>query len=124
MILVDTAVWADHLGKPNPRLIDLLNIQQIYSHPHVIGELALGNLRQFDVIIRFLQYLPQPTIASNSEVLEMIRQHELSGSGIGYSDSHLIASLLLTPGSLLWTRDKRLNNVAHKFGLAWSAAAN
>lgn len=124
MILVDTSVWADHLGKPDERLVGLLNNQQVYGHPHVIGELALGNLRQFDVIIRFLKRLPQTTIASDAEVLEMIRQHKLSGSGIGYSDSHLVAALLLTPDALLWTRDKRLNNVAHRFGRALSATAD
>jgi len=121
VILVDTVIWADHLGKPDARLADLLKRQEILIHPHVIGELALGNLRQHDIIIHYLHRLPQTTVASDAEVLAMIRRLKLSGSGIGYSDAHLVASLLLTPGAVLWTRDKRLNAVAHRFGLAWSS---
>lgn len=45
MILVDTVIWADHLGKPDPRLIALLENGQVCTHPHEIGELALGNMR-------------------------------------------------------------------------------
>src|SRR4051812_45297953 len=103
MILVDTVIWADHLGKPEPRLAEILEARQVYAHPHVIGELALGNLRQHDVVLRYLQRLPQATVASDTEVLTMIRQHKLSGTGIGYCDAHLMASVLLTPGILLWT---------------------
>lgn len=121
MILVDTVIWADHLGKPEPRLTKLLDGRHVYTHPHVIGELALGNLRQHDIILRYLQRLPQTTVASDAEVLAMIRQHKLSGAGIGYCDAHLMASVLLTPGILLWTRDKRLNNVAHRFGRGWTS---
>ena len=51
----------------------------------------------------------------------MIRTQKLSGSGIGYCDAHLVASLLLTPDPLLWTRDKRLNAVAHRFGRGWTS---
>jgi predicted nucleic acid-binding protein len=122
VILIDTVIWADHLGKPDPRLIELLDKHQVYMHPHIIGELALGNLRQHDLVIRYLQRLPQLRPALDSEVLVMISRHKLSGCGIGYSDAHLLASLLLTPGTLLWTRDKRFNVVAHRFGLGWTAA--
>jgi hypothetical protein len=73
-------------------------------------------------VIRYLQRLPQLRPALDSEVLVMISRHKLSGCGIGYSDAHLLASLLLTPGTLLWTRDKRFNVVAHRFGLGWTAA--
>lgn len=117
MILVDTCIWAEHLGRPDQRLIDLVQTDDICAHPHVIGELALGNLRQFDVVIRFLKSLRQVNTARDDEVLTMVRDHKLSGSGIGYSDAHLIASLLITPDTLLWTRDKRLYAVAQRFGL-------
>jgi hypothetical protein len=38
--------------------------------------------------------------------------------GIGYIDAHLLAAVRLTPGTLLWTRDKRLLEVATKLGVA------
>jgi hypothetical protein len=121
VILVDTVIWADHLGKPDPRLIALLENGQVCTHPHVIGELALGNMRQYDVIIGYLHRLPKSETASDAEVLAMTRTQKLSGSGIGYCDAHLVASLLLTPDLLLWTRDKRLNAVAHRFGRGWTS---
>jgi predicted nucleic acid-binding protein len=120
MILVDTNIWADHIGKPDPKLAKLVEAADICTHPHVIGELALGNLRQFDLVIRYLKHMHQATVATEDEVLGLIRSHHLSGSGIGYCDAHLIASLLITPETLLWTRDKRLHAVAQRFGAAFS----
>jgi predicted nucleic acid-binding protein len=121
VIIVDTSIWADHLGRPDVRLIDLLDNQQVLTHPHVIGELALGNLRQLGLFVRYMQRLPAAKVASDQAVLQMIQEHKLSGSGIGYTDTHLIASILLTDDTLLWTRDKRLNAVAHRYGRAWMA---
>jgi hypothetical protein len=36
--------------------------------------------------------------------------------GIGYTDAHLLASVLLDRGTALWTRDKRLITAAEKAG--------
>ena len=120
MILIDTSIWIDHLRRPDARLVTLLDNEEVFGHPHVIGELALGNLRQFDVVIRFMNKLPRPTIASDAEVFVMIREKKLHGTGIGYSDSHLLASVLLSPAAVLWTRDKRLNTIAQSMGVAWT----
>jgi hypothetical protein len=120
MILVDTSIWIDHLGKPDQRLIELLENGEVCCHPHVIGELALGNLRQYDLIIRYLSNLLQPSLASDAEVISMIRDRQLQGSGLGFSDAHLIASVLLTPQTAIWTRDRRLNAVALRLGVAWA----
>jgi hypothetical protein len=65
--------------------------------------------------------LPQATIATDSEVLGSIDQATLAGSGIGYIDAHLLAAVRLTPGSQLWTRDKRLLVVTARLGLAYAA---
>ena len=59
MILIDTNIWADHIAKPIPLMSELVETEEVCSHPHVIGELALGNLRQFDLVIRFLKNLRQ-----------------------------------------------------------------
>jgi predicted nucleic acid-binding protein len=55
------------------------------------------------------------------EVLSFIEQQSLHGLGIGYVDAHLLASVRLTPGSALWTRDKRLVKIAEKLNVAASA---
>jgi predicted nucleic acid-binding protein len=78
----------------------------------------MGNLRDFDLVIRFMQGLHHVDVARDEEVVAMVRKHKLSGVGIGYTDAHLIASILITPATLLWTRDKRLHAVAERFGLA------
>ncbi|CAD7026949.1 PIN domain-containing protein [Pseudorhizobium endolithicum] len=120
MILIDTNIWADHIAKPIPLMNELVETEEVCSHPHVIGELALGNLRQFDLVIRFLKNLRQVKLAEEDEVLHLIKSHRLSGTGIGYTDAHLLASLLLETNARLWTRDKRLGAVAQRFGFAYS----
>jgi predicted nucleic acid-binding protein len=112
MILVDTSVWIDHLRRENATLTELLNQGWILTHPFVIGELALGNLKNRDTVLHALQLLPQANVANSLEVLQFIQQQSLFGLGIGYVDSHLMAAVRLTPGSLLWTFDKRLRAVA------------
>jgi hypothetical protein len=48
----------------------------------------------------------------------LIASKGLFGLGIGYIDAHLLASVLLTPGALLWTRDKRLLAASAQLGVA------
>ena len=72
MILVDTSVWVDYLRKDNRRLADLLDAGMVLAHPFVIGELALGNLRQRDIILSALRELPQAAMATDAEVLYFI----------------------------------------------------
>lgn len=117
MILVDTSVWINHLRYGDSSLVNLLNTGQVLAHPFVIGELALGSLRQRDVILDTLNNLPRAKIAADEEVLAFINQSKLAGLGVGYIDAHLLASVRLTPGTLLWTRDKRLCAAANRLGL-------
>ena len=112
MILVDTSVWVDHLRANDEGLADLLMAEQVLAHPFVIGELALGNLSSRDSVLDSLAKLPQAAVADHEETLTLIARHRLSGSGIGYVDAALLASVKLTPGCLLWTRDKRLGEAA------------
>jgi predicted nucleic acid-binding protein len=118
VILVDSSVWVDHLRSGNATLARMLDTGQVLAHPFVVGELALGSLRQRDVILAALQDLPQAIVASEVEVLRFINAQGLHGLGIGYVDSHLLASARLTLGGSLWTRDRRLHAVAARLGLA------
>lgn len=112
MILVDTSIWIDHLRAGDSALARLLETGRVLTHPFVIGELALGHLHQRQPILDALHDLPQATVATDVEVLAFIDRQQLTGLGIGYVDVHLLASVQLTPGSRLWTRDKRLHGVA------------
>jgi predicted nucleic acid-binding protein len=118
VILADTSVWVDHLRHGEKELADLLDRSQIVVHPFVVGELALGNLKPRDQILRALSELPQTVVATEAEVLRLIERHVLFGIGIGYIDAHLLTAVVLTPGTLIWTRDKQLLGAASKLGLA------
>lgn len=117
MILVDTSVWINHFRKTDVLLSELLRKGRVLTHPFIIGELAVGNLRQRELILGALNDLPKATVADDVEVLGYIDQRSLAGSGIGYLDAHLLASVQLTPDALLWTRDKRLGQVAALLGV-------
>jgi predicted nucleic acid-binding protein len=58
-------------------------------------------------------------VAQSDEVLQFIERHTLHGKGIGYVDVHLLASVALTEGTRLWTRDQRLRRVATALGCAY-----
>jgi len=118
MILVDSSVWIDHLRRNDATLRDLLNNSQVLSHPFILGELAMGSLRQRVVILGALRDLPQAMVADDEEVVGFIDRHRLFGLGIGYVDAHLLAATRLTAGASLWTRDKRLRDVATRLRLA------
>jgi predicted nucleic acid-binding protein len=118
MILVDTSIWIDHLRQGDPHLVTLLNQGQVLTHAFVIGELAVGNLRVRNTVLEALLNLPVARTATDEEVRLFIDRNLLFGLGIGYIDAHLLASVRLTVGSLLWTRDKRLQSVAERLSLS------
>ena len=117
MILVDTSVWVDHLRTGLPHLQAALEACEVVMHPWVIGELACGNLRDPTALLALLQGLPEATVASDAEVLLLIEQEQLMGSGIGYVDAHLLASARLTR-CCLWTKDRRLAALARHLAVA------
>lgn len=120
MILVDTSVWVDHFRKPIKELEQLAAAVLLVQHPFVTGELALGTLPDRDVILAYLsQDLPRAQVASEREFLTFVTSEGLAATGIGFVDSHLLASCRLTTGTRLWTRDKRLNRWAQESGVAW-----
>ncbi len=120
MILVDTSVWVDHLRASDTALATLLDAAAVLAHPFVIGELALGNLRQREIVLNALSDLPRASVATDAEVLHFIDRHALSGRGIGYVDAHLLAAVRLTAAAELWTKDKRLCGIAAQLGLAFT----
>jgi hypothetical protein len=56
--------------------------------------------------------------ASLSEVMAFIEDEKLYGLGCGLVDLALLASTLITPGAELWTLDKRLAELAGRYGVA------
>jgi len=99
-----------------------LNEGHIVIHPFIIAELALGSLRDRTKTLALLDLLPQVRMAQMSEVLTMIEARRLYSLGIGLTDAHLIASVLINESTLLWTRDKRLRKAAEGLGIHASLA--
>lgn len=116
MILVDSSVWVDHLRHGDQRLVTLLEASQVLTHPFVVGEIALGSLKNRETILGSLRGLPQAATATDDEVQKFIESNALFGLGIGYIDAHLLAAVRLDAGSQLWTRDKRLGAIANRMG--------
>lgn len=123
MILVDTSVWVDHLRRGDEGLAGLLERGAVLMHPFVVGEIACGSLADRQPILELLQDLPAAVVAEHGEVLPFIERHGLHGKGIGYVDVHLLASVALTDGARLWTRDKRLRLAAEELGFDYSSGA-
>ncbi|WP_428489612.1 type II toxin-antitoxin system VapC family toxin [Rhodopila sp.] len=117
MILVDTSIWIDHLRSGDKRLGELLDAAAVLVHPFVIGEIALVQLGQRNIVLQALAALPMATSATDAEVMGFIDHHVLFGRGIGYVDAHLLAATRLTPDATLWTNDRRLRKLAGDLGL-------
>ena len=110
MILVDTALWIDHLHKTEPQLVELLGRDQVGCHPLIVEEIALGSIRQRDVVLDLLTNLYQFPTVGHHEILHLTEQRKLCGRGLSAVDVHLMAAVTLVPGTQLWTRDKRLKS--------------
>ena len=122
MILVDTSVWIDHLRASDEHLSALLAEGRVLMHPYVLGEIALGILRNRAAVLGAMRDLPQAEAATADEVLRFIEAQALFGLGIGYIDAHLLAAVMLAPGTRLWTRDRRLGAASARLGLAYALA--
>lgn len=115
-MLVDTSVWVDHLRRGDAGLSALLNRAEVECHPFIIGELACGSLRRRAEVLSLLERLPQAPLGSHDEVLGFVERYGLMGRGIGWLDAHLLVSASLG-GVRLWTRDRRLGEVARMLRL-------
>jgi predicted nucleic acid-binding protein len=118
VILADTSIWVDHFRCNDPRLEHSLNREDVFMHPLVLGELAMGNLIPRAPRLADLMDLPVIEVATDDEVLRFIELQKLFGTGIGYIDAHLLVAVTLTVESKLWTRDKRLEAAAARLGLS------
>jgi predicted nucleic acid-binding protein len=117
VILVDTSIWIDHLHRADAELTDLLGRGAVAQHPLVIGELALGTLRDRELVLDLLLNLPRLPSASHDEVLYLVESRKLFGRGLSLVDAHLLASTLLEPSAAIWTRDRRLHAAGEGLGI-------
>ena len=98
-------------------MAQLLGGGEILMHHFVVAEIALGSLQNRRKRLAELDALRVVKVAHLDELRQMIEVHSLYSKGIGLTDAHLIASCLLTPGTLLWTHDSDLKKVAKSLGV-------
>jgi predicted nucleic acid-binding protein len=118
MILADTSIWIDYLRQGEPLLAEKLSQEQVLMHGMVLGELAMGNFKNRQRLLRQWSALPFIQSAADAQVLQFLETHQLMGKGIGWIDLHLVAAVALSKNAQLWTRDKRLRTIAETLNLA------
>jgi predicted nucleic acid-binding protein len=117
MILADSSIWIDHLRHRDEKMIQLMETVSLLVHPFIIGEVALGHVKNRDVILAEMSQFQQSVLATDTEVLQLINRMSLMGTGLGLIDVHLLGSVLVTIDAKLWTRDKKLAAVADSIGV-------
>lgn len=120
-VLIDTSVWIDHFRRGNEALVELITLDHALTHPMVILEIACGTPPAPRAqTLNYMGLLQLCNLASSREVMEFIEQEKLYGLGCGLVDMSLLASTLITPGTELWTLDKRLADLAGRYGVTHS----
>ena len=117
MILVDTSVWIDHLRSADVKLQELLQNEQVLAHPFIRIELALGSIANRETVLGDLALLPQAPVATMEDLFRLIELRKLYRRGIGPIDLQLICCALFDKSISIWTRDRRLGEVAGELGL-------
>lgn len=117
MILVDTSVWIDHLRSADVKLESLLRTDQVMTHPYIRLELALGSLASRKQVLGDLALLPQAPVVATEELFGLIDHKKLYRRGLGLTDLQLISCAIFDKSVLIWSRDRRLSEIADELGL-------
>lgn len=124
LLLADTSIWVAHFRSDNPRLHSLVKTDQVLCHPLIVLELACGTPpAPRERTLGDLRKLQQAVVATTDEILALIERKKCHDSGCGAVDLALLASVLLTPDTRLWTMDRNLDALASRLGVAFSAGS-
>ena len=120
MIIIDTSIWVDHLRGIDSPLDEILGSGVELLHPFVYGELLLNGLPKRGAFAERLDALNPAPVAAPADVAAFIIWAKLAGAGVGYVDTHLLASAKLCAGSVT-TKDVNLSIQAARLGVAYAA---
>jgi predicted nucleic acid-binding protein len=121
MVLVDTSVWIRFLANRAPfasRLDELLAEGEVCGHDFVYGELLIGDKGGRKQLLADYARMHHAPVVAHREVVESVRHRRLHGRGIGWIDTHILASALVSQMKL-WTADPRLGDVARELGIVY-----
>jgi predicted nucleic acid-binding protein len=120
-VLADTSAWVRHFRGQAPGLAALLQAGRIVMHPWVRLEVALGTPPRRRQTLDLMAQLDRLPVATAEELDTFVERRSLHERGIGLVDAALLASVLLRPGTSLWTFDRDLKAVARLLGCAYHA---
>jgi len=118
MIVADTLFWINHWKVANLDFTRRLLDGDVVMHPFVLGELALGSIKNRTRTIADLNDMTALDPASHDEVMYLIETRQLYSRGVGYVDLHLLAAALAHGSVKLLTTDIRLGKAAEQLGIA------
>lgn len=120
-VLVDSSVWVGHFKQSNEHLVALLEADLVVCHPYIVAEVACGTPPSRKAIISMLAELASAPIATQDELLSMLDTRQLYGRGCGFVDLSLLASALVSEKTLIWTLDKKFEQLAVEANKAFSS---
>jgi predicted nucleic acid-binding protein len=123
-VLVDTSVWVRswRRGFPEPRarLHRLLEEDRVAGHPFVFGELLVGDQGTRRERLALYPDTTMPVaVVPHGDVVAFVRQHDLSGRGLGWIDCHLLAAAV-QHRFWLWTADLALMRAGRRFNVVFA----
>jgi predicted nucleic acid-binding protein len=84
----------------------------------VYGELLIGDRGGRLKFLAAFERMHQAKLVSHDEVVAFVFARNLHGRGVGWIDTHLLASAL-AGGFKLWTADPRFAEAAMDLGIAY-----
>jgi predicted nucleic acid-binding protein len=118
LVLVDTSVWVQHFRRAVPKLVALLTDGEVVAHSVVVGELAVGGLRNRLQTLADLRALPLVAEVGSTDTLDFVERRRLFNIGLSWGDVQLLAAAELNRIPL-WTFDATVHLQAQALQLAW-----
>jgi predicted nucleic acid-binding protein len=120
LVLADSSIWVAHFRSANRGLQSLLATDLVLCHPLIVIEIACGTPpAPRERTLGDLKKLQQSVVATTDETLALMEREQFQDSGCGAVDMALLASVLLTPDTVLWTVDKKLDALAARLDVAF-----
>ena len=112
--------WVGHFKHRNEHLVALLEVDAVVCHPYIVAEVACGTPPGRKAIISMLAELERVPVATQNELLALLDARKLYGRGLGFVDLSLLAAVLINETTVIWTLDKRFEQIAIEMNRAFS----
>ena len=119
-VLVDSSVWVGHFKHRNEHLVALLEVDAVVCHPYIVAEVVCGTPPGRRAVISLLAELEAVPMATQDELLALLETRRLFGRGCGFVDLSLLAAVLINEMTVIWTLDKRFEQIAIDMNRAFS----